>query len=279
MFKIIFYFLSLIKYHLTRLGMWEKYTLYEETTRCPLIIADPRYPQHWGTHYWGVVELLDIVPTLIDLVNISRIPVLCPPGRLCPDFEGKSIAAAVRDGPTAKVEGIDFAISQLRRCQYLPNERPLSDHPDDKWNAICTRRNKPKGSVMGYSVRSNEWRYTAWFHFDNVNYRPNLSLNLVAEELYSHVNASIADLDNEVENLIVCEHDTCVTTSAENETVRSDHKLIIYEFLKNKMIYNIHDAEKRTIEKYSDEYVIKGKRAISRKVNVTSQSLFSSLLQ
>ncbi len=51
--------------------MWEKYTLFEETTRVPLIIADPRYPKHWGTHYGAPVEVLDVLPTMLDLLGIG----------------------------------------------------------------------------------------------------------------------------------------------------------------------------------------------------------------
>ena len=43
--------------HVGEKGMWEKYTLFEETTRVPLIISDPRYPTHHNTHYKGVVEV------------------------------------------------------------------------------------------------------------------------------------------------------------------------------------------------------------------------------
>ena len=250
-------------------GMWEKYTLYEETTRCPLIIADPRYRAQWGTHYWGVVELLDIIPTLIDLVNITRIPVLCPPGRLCPDFEGKSLANVIRNGPNAKVEGINFAISQLRRCPYLRNENPGSDHPEDRWNAICNRRNKEKGSVMGYSLRSDEYRYTAWFPYNQEAMRPELGLNLIYEELYSHVNASVADIDTEVENLIFCELGVC-ETKPEYVVVRDDLKRTLYDFLKNSVNYNLNEAQNRTTHKYSDRYIIKGNRAVALKLETKS---------
>ncbi len=62
--------------HLGEKGMWEKYTLYEETTRVPLIIADPRYPNSWGKHYKYPVETLDTIPTILDLLNIEVILIL-----------------------------------------------------------------------------------------------------------------------------------------------------------------------------------------------------------
>ena len=43
--------------HVGEKGMWEKYTLFEETTRVPLIVSDPRYPTHWNTHYSEIVEV------------------------------------------------------------------------------------------------------------------------------------------------------------------------------------------------------------------------------
>lgn len=50
------------------------------------------------------------------------------------------------------------AITQMRRCLYPPGDKPASGAKDDKWSAICTKRNKGKGSVMGYSIRSINWR-------------------------------------------------------------------------------------------------------------------------
>lgn len=262
--------------HVGEKGMWEKYTLYEETTRVPLIIADPRFPQHWGTHHSQVVEVLDIVPTIVDLLNISRVPVLCPSGRLCPDFEGKSIAQAVRYGPNSAIDGINFAISQLRRCPYL-NEKASSEHPDDKWSAICNRRNKEKGSVMGYAIRSNHWRYIAWFHFNNVAKKPDLSLGLLAEELYSHVGATIADFDIETENLIICEFDVCVTSKPQTEYIRTELKRVLIEFLAKDMNYEMKGALARTSKKYGEMYELRNQRAIKAK-NLFSQGLNFTVL-
>ena len=37
--------------------------------RVPLIISDPRYKQGHGQHYRYPVELIDFIPTLVDLTN------------------------------------------------------------------------------------------------------------------------------------------------------------------------------------------------------------------
>ena len=182
--------------HIGDKGMWEKYTLFEETTRVPLLIADPRHPQHHGSHYPEPVEILDVIPTMIDLLGISRIPVLCPRDRRCFEFEGKSLANVVRSGPAAEVPGIKFALTQMRRCQYLKTDKHRSSHPDDIWTAICGMKNRLQvPNVMGYSLRTRDWRYTAWFSYIEKKMRPDLG-KIVAEELYDHRGAAVADFDN-----------------------------------------------------------------------------------
>jgi hypothetical protein len=43
---------------------------------------------------------------------------------------------------------------------------------------------------MGYSLRSSEWRYTAWLEFDTNTFLPSLHLPPMAEELYKHTPGS-----------------------------------------------------------------------------------------
>jgi hypothetical protein len=96
--------------------MWEKYTLWEETTRVPLIISDPRRRAAWGGRYHQPVEVLDVVPTVVDLLGLEHIPVLCPRSRLCFNYDGKSLLPAVTNPDSGKVDGIDFALSQVCFC-------------------------------------------------------------------------------------------------------------------------------------------------------------------
>ena len=213
--------------------------------------------------FFNFLQSLDIVPTILDLVGIRRIPVLCPSGRLCPDFEGKSLATVIRIGPGAKVSGQSFAISQLRRCPYLKTETPRANHPEDKWAAICSRKHKESGSVMGYSLRTSQWRYTAWFHYDNDLHRPFLERSLLFEELYDHRSPhDLTDLEGELENLLRCRAGTCVSISAEVMTIREGLMAILYDYLATKMNYSMKEALNRTRETYSRDYVLNGNRAI-----------------
>jgi hypothetical protein len=49
-------------------GMWEKWTLFDESLRVPLLIAHPASP-FAGRHYTLPVELVDVYPTALDLVR------------------------------------------------------------------------------------------------------------------------------------------------------------------------------------------------------------------
>ena len=56
-------------YHLGEKGHWQKQTLYEKTTRVPLIFAGPGIKK--GSRSNSPVELIDMYPTLMDLTGIK----------------------------------------------------------------------------------------------------------------------------------------------------------------------------------------------------------------
>jgi iduronate 2-sulfatase len=62
---------------------------------------------------------------------------------------------------------------------------------------------------QGYSVRVDEWRYTAWMKFDGVNNSGLWDEPLVGEELYSHANDAGTDFDA-FENVNVVEQNADV---------------------------------------------------------------------
>ena len=135
--------------HVGERGMWGKNTNFELDTHVPLIISSPDHQYKSGSRAGGLVELLDLYPTLIDLCEL---PV---PHTL----EGVSLRPLLED-PNSVVKPV--ALSQHPRPKN-PRGMSFLDSPPD---------------VMGYSLRTDRYRYTEWREFQ--------SGTIVARELYDH---------------------------------------------------------------------------------------------
>jgi uncharacterized sulfatase len=121
--RTIVVFVSDHGYHLGDRGQWMKQTLFEHATRAPLVLAGPGVTAA-GRSSPRIVEFLDLYPTLAALAGV---PV--PPG-----LHGRSLA-------------------------------PLLANPDAQWDHAAlsqVRRGAPPTGFMGYSVRTEGWRYTEW---------------------------------------------------------------------------------------------------------------------
>jgi iduronate 2-sulfatase len=99
-----------------------KQTLFERSARAPLIVAGPGVSAR-GRSTSRVVEFLDVYPTLADL---ARLPA---PANL----HGRSLT-------------------------------PLLKDPQTKWDhpAVTQVRRGGAAGYMGYSIRTEKWRYTEW---------------------------------------------------------------------------------------------------------------------
>ncbi len=131
--KTIVIFISDHGYHLGEKGQWQKMSLFEESARVPLIISAPGMAN--GKPCPRVVELLDLYPTLTDLCGLK---------------------------PAVKLDGLSL--------------RPLLQDPNANWaKPALTQQSRgvPVGTFetgkkpatpgyMGYSLRTERWRYTAW---------------------------------------------------------------------------------------------------------------------
>ncbi|MEQ8789362.1 MAG: sulfatase [Pirellulaceae bacterium] len=117
--------------HVGEHGLWSKTTNFELDTRVPLIVAAPHHKT--GQRARGLVELVDLYPTLADLCDLP------PPAGL----EGVSLRPLLAD-PTATVK--DAALSQHPRPNYIRGEAP---------------------QTMGYSLRTDRYRYTEWREFES----------------------------------------------------------------------------------------------------------------
>jgi uncharacterized sulfatase len=107
-------------------GIWQKRTLFEQSSRSPLIIRVPGAKGN-GTPSPRIVEFVDIYPTLTEVAGVGS-----PDG-----LEGRSLAPLLED-PDAEWDGT--AITQILR--------PADDR-------LAT-------PVMGRSIRTDRWRYTEW---------------------------------------------------------------------------------------------------------------------
>jgi arylsulfatase A-like enzyme len=135
-------------YHLGDHAMWNKFTNLEQSTATPLVISAPGYTLKNKTN--SPTELVDVFPTLCDLVGID-IPAT---------IDGKSLVAVLKDG-TKKVK--DFAVTQYHRTT------------------------KDGINLMGYSLRTEQYRYTEWVKemFKNGDGKYSVD-NVYAAEFYDY---------------------------------------------------------------------------------------------
>lgn len=156
-------------------GEFAKQNLFEMGTRVPLIIvppSDPVYLQSYGVNktYHGIVELLDVYPTILDILNISgstRIP--------SHQLEGNSLLPVLLlPNSTAMFNDNNFstAFSEISRGD---NQSPTTSPPD--------------GSIHGLSVRTTDWRFNVWLPYNYTLASPLWSeYNGSRIELYDHRN-------------------------------------------------------------------------------------------
>ncbi len=133
-------------YHLGEHGQWAKTSCFELDARVPLIIVPPKSAQA-GKVAAGMVELVDLFPTLNELCGLP----------MAPKLDGVSLAPVLAD-PTKTAKPAAF-----------------TQHPRP---AYFDRTKKGVPDAMGYSVRTDKVRYTEWRDWETGN--------VVGAELYDH---------------------------------------------------------------------------------------------
>jgi iduronate 2-sulfatase len=121
--KTIVVFWSDHGYLLGEHGQWMKMSLFEQSARVPLLISAPGLSTGKGCA--RTVELLDIYPTVAELAGL----------RLPATLDGESLVPLLRN---PRAQWAHPAFTQVRR--------PLGE----------------RKTTMGYSVRTERWRYTEW---------------------------------------------------------------------------------------------------------------------
>jgi arylsulfatase A-like enzyme len=142
-------------WHLGDHNLWCKHTNFEQATHAPLIVSAPWIKPSVSK---SMTEFVDIFPTLCDLANVP-IPT---------HLDGKSLMPVMKN-PDLKVK--EFSTSQYPRAGS---------------DAETGRLGFAEGKCMGYSIRTEQYRYTIWMK-DNFRTNRIFDKNLVvATELYDY---------------------------------------------------------------------------------------------
>ncbi|EZA50942.1 Iduronate 2-sulfatase [Ooceraea biroi] len=176
---------------------WSKYSNFDVAVHVPLIISIPALTYRGSSSKQricqvtdAIVELVDIFPTIADLAGIpipicqvnntghqsrSRNAFTYQEEPTDPCSEGISLVPLIKD--TLKCQSVSWkkaAFSQYPRPGIQPTLHPNSDKPH-------LRETK----IMGYTLKTNNYRYTAWVPFAHETCKPNWDI-IIAEELYDH---------------------------------------------------------------------------------------------
>lgn len=143
---------------------WAKYSNLDVALKVPLIIYDPMHKETRKPQtIREVVELVDIFPTLVQLSGLPKVR-RCNQVNTKMCTEGKSLGHLLRKRSPSK----DYtAFSQYPRPGLIPTDNPNSDEPRLK-----------DIQVMGYTIRTKQFRYTAWIPFDHVSFLGGIFLYL-----------------------------------------------------------------------------------------------------
>ena len=160
-------------YQLGEHNEWCKSTNFELGTRVPLIVRAPWMSESTGRKTSALVELVDVYPTLVELAGL-------PPAS-GENLNGVSLAPLFRN-PNGTVK--DVALSQYPRCNPNPDAFPNK----------CLSINRTRFDFMGYSMRTDRYRYTEWVRWNGTELRPEWSEN-IGVELYDHQGDTENDFD------------------------------------------------------------------------------------
>lgn len=140
-------------YQLGELNEWSKKTNTELAVHIPLFIRVPWKNNSIGKRTQVKAELVDMYRTLAELTGLGGVE---------DGVQGTSLAE-VFDNPAALQKKV--AYSQIPRCGchggYKHNSTECGLNV-----CIYTGLNSTDFNFMGYSVRTDEWRYTAWVPWD-----------------------------------------------------------------------------------------------------------------
>ncbi|KAK6172188.1 hypothetical protein SNE40_015904 [Patella caerulea] len=139
-------------------GEWCKHTNFEDAVHAPMMIHVPGVTDK-GLVTERLTEFVDLFPTLVEAAELEPLP-------LCPENS-----------------------DQIGLCREGTSLMPLMRDPTMEWKeAVFSQypRSKNGLSIMGYSIRTDQYRYTEWPGFSGPPaYKPEWE-TMFGAELYDH---------------------------------------------------------------------------------------------
>ena len=173
-------------YQLGEHDSWHKQTNWELV---PLIIRAPWKPHSQGQTTYGLVELVDLYRTISDLVGAPE------PAQ---DIEGTSFASLF-DNPVSDPYEASRVTKRSLTAAFSQYPRCPQNHSAEWDNNSCPGKGAPV--YMGYSMRTPEWRYTAWMPWDVDKQEARWESEPYAVELYDQSEMSNDFNQCEIENV------------------------------------------------------------------------------
>lgn len=171
-------------WHLGDMGIWGKATNYEIATRVPLIITTPDI-QTKGVGTDALIEFVDIYPTLCELAELPRpehvVGKSFAPLLEDPDQEWKEFALSQFPSPALREWAANPLSQEMRETFFGPLitevEDRIIEQQGETWD-----RDLFENHLMGYSLRTDRWRYVSWLDYRDLDAEP------VFVELFDHEN-------------------------------------------------------------------------------------------
>jgi len=199
-------------WHLGDHSLWNKHSNFEQATRSPLIIYDPRINK--GLKITTPTEFVDLFPTLSDLANLE-IP---------KNLDGLSLRRQLEgDATTSKI----YAVSQF-----------------------------PRKNKMGYSFRTNDYRYTVWIN-NKKSTEPIYKEDIHAEELYDYKKDPL-ETENKINN-------------KKYEKTKSTFQLLAARYFKD------HDVSSSTVLKMANKSVNVKTLKTNKRAQVISEFIINTM--
>lgn len=171
---------------------WCKMSLFEPAARVPLWIKDPSYSSLYGTTHNQPVELVDLMPTLADLAGVP----MSSEKLNSAGMDGRSFAYILRGESQPDEDGLEVLSGAPSKGGFsfsYPLGAAAFTISQRCEEAGCESVKNTKFEAMGYSVRTENYRYTEWREWKRKGLSGDFSKGgLIGAELYDYSDAGEA---------------------------------------------------------------------------------------